>query len=100
MRDYIISPLAIQDLQAIVDYFATFSVPAGEAFLAKFAVWCQKLRGFPAIGKRYDGLRLGLRGVLIDDYIVFYRVTDEAIEIVRVVSGRRDLAALFDAGDA
>jgi plasmid stabilization system protein ParE len=30
-----------------------------------------------------------------DRYVIFYRVTDHAIEIVRVLHGRRDLAAIF-----
>ncbi|MGK7927096.1 MAG: type II toxin-antitoxin system RelE/ParE family toxin [Spirulina sp.] len=96
MKQYIISPPAIQDLQAIVDYFSTTSVEAGERFIGKFEAWCQKLRTFPTIGKRYDGLRVGLRGVVIDEYILFYQVTDDVVEIVRVVHGKRDLMALFN----
>lgn len=96
MRRYLISPPAIQDLQAITDYFAATSVEAGEKFLSKFEAWCQKLRAFPAIGKRYDGLYLGLRGIVIDEYILFYQVTDDVVEIVRVVHGKRDLMALFN----
>ncbi|MDB9315096.1 type II toxin-antitoxin system RelE/ParE family toxin [Spirulina sp. CS-785/01] len=71
MRQYIISFPANQDLQAIIDYFATTSVEAGEKFISKFEIWCQKLRTFPMIGKRYDSLRVGLRGVVIDEYIFF-----------------------------
>ncbi|MDC0835972.1 type II toxin-antitoxin system RelE/ParE family toxin [Geitlerinema sp. CS-897] len=62
----------------------------------KFEAWCQKLRKFPTIGKRYDGLSIGWRGVLLDEYILFYRVTNNVVEIVRIVYGRRDLMRLFD----
>ena len=95
MRRYIISAPALQDLQAIIDYFAATNVETGDRFLSKFDSWCQKLRSFPAIGKRYDGLSLGLRGILIDEYIMFYKATDDLVEIVRIVHGKRDLFALF-----
>ncbi|ARI84480.1 type II toxin-antitoxin system RelE/ParE family toxin [Microcystis aeruginosa] len=31
----------------------------------------------------------------LDGYIIFYRVTDDTVEILRIVSGRQDLEALF-----
>jgi len=82
MKQYIISSPAIQDLQAIIDYFSQTSVVAGEKFIGKFEAWCHKLRTFPTIGKSYDGLRVGLRGVVIDKYILFYQVTDDVVEII------------------
>jgi len=33
MRQYVISPPAIQDLQAVIDYFLETNVEAGEKFL-------------------------------------------------------------------
>ena len=36
-----------------------------------------------------------LRGIPIDGYIIFYRVFENSIVIVRVVSGYRDLESLF-----
>ena len=50
---------------------------------------------FPNMGRSYPRLKLGLRGVPLDGYIVFYRVLDDGVEIVRVVSGRQDLEVLF-----
>lgn len=37
----------------------------------------------------------GLRSVLVHPYIVFYRVPDTAVEIVRVLHQRRDFTAIF-----
>ncbi|MFN5969167.1 MAG: type II toxin-antitoxin system RelE/ParE family toxin [Microcystis sp.] len=31
----------------------------------------------------------------LDGYIIFYRVIDDTVEILRIVSGRQDLEALF-----
>jgi toxin ParE1/3/4 len=43
----------------------------------------------------YDDLDPGLRGILLDRYIIFYQVTDEAVTIARVIKGDRDLTTLF-----
>ena len=36
-----------------------------------------------------------LRGLPLASYIIFYRIIDDGIEIIRVVSGYRDLESLF-----
>ena len=43
----------------------------------------------------YSDIEPDLRGILLESYIIFYRVLEDGIEIMRVVSGRRDLFALF-----
>ncbi|NEQ64169.1 MAG: type II toxin-antitoxin system RelE/ParE family toxin [Symploca sp. SIO2D2] len=40
-------------------------------------------------------MRPNLRGLPLDGYIIFYRILDDGIEILRVVSGRRNLPSLF-----
>jgi toxin ParE1/3/4 len=55
----------------------------------------QKSSDFPWLGKPYDNLETGLRGILLDRYIIFYQVTDEAVTIIRIVRGDRDLTTLF-----
>ena len=47
-------------------------------------------------GKSYDYLAPGLRGFLIRSYIVFYYPRKNSIEIARILSGYRDLDALFN----
>jgi toxin ParE1/3/4 len=95
MRRYEIAQTANYDLEEIVDYLSDQGFDAGEQFLKKFAQKCRNLVNFPRIGKPYDDLRPGLRGILLDRYIIFYQVTDEAVTIVRVVRGDRDLTTLF-----
>lgn len=53
------------------------------------------LAQFPSMGRRRDELLTALRSFPIDDYLIFYRPIAEGIEVVRVVSGYRDLEALF-----
>ncbi|MBL1179007.1 type II toxin-antitoxin system RelE/ParE family toxin [Pantanalinema sp. GBBB05] len=96
MSRYVINVLASQDLNEIADYFAENSLEAGEKFFRAFNRKCQQLITFPNSGKSYAVIRPGLRGLSLEGYIIFYRVLDDGIEILRVVSGRRDFPPLFE----
>jgi toxin ParE1/3/4 len=95
MRQYIISPEAIRDLEAIIDYFATRKVDAGDQFLDEFTKKCRYLAQFPFIGRSYRAIRPYLHGIPLQNYIIFYRVSDDVVEIMRIVRGNRDLEAIF-----
>ncbi|MFY7803580.1 MAG: type II toxin-antitoxin system RelE/ParE family toxin [Limnoraphis robusta] len=47
------------------------------------------------MGKKYDRLSDSVRGFIVNDYIVFYYPRKDGIDVVRVVSGYRDLEDLF-----
>ena len=97
MRRYVINILASRDLNDIADYFAENSLEAGDQFFCAFNRKCQQLVAFPNIGKSYAAIRPDLRGLSLESYVIFYRILDDGIEILRVVSGRRDFPALFEA---
>ena len=63
MSKYIISQPAIHDLELISSYFADVNVEVGEKFLQGFSNRCQQLVSFPNIGRGYDDLQVGLRGL-------------------------------------
>ena len=96
MSRYVINAEATQDLNSIADYFAENSLETGERFFREFDRKCQQLVAFPSSGKSYSEIRPDLRGLSLSSYIIFYRLLDDGIEILRVVSGRRDLMYLFD----
>ena len=79
MRRYEISRTASYDLEEIVDYLSDRGFDSGEQFLKKFTQKCRNLVNFPLIGKPYNDLNLGLRGVFLERYIIFYQATDEAV---------------------
>jgi toxin ParE1/3/4 len=96
MSRCVISPSASRDLNAIVDYFVEHNIEAGERLLKEFNRKCQNLIQFPNLGRQYFQIRAGLRGLPLDGYIIFYRTINDGIEVLRVVSGRQDLAVLFE----
>ena len=57
---------------------------------------CEQLRTVPFQGRARDDLSPGLRSVLVGDYLLFYRVSEAAVEFARILHGRRDLSVAFD----
>lgn len=96
MSRYVINILASQDLNEIADYFTENSLEAGEKFFHAFNRKCLQLAAFPNSGKSYAAIRPDLRGLSFEGYVIFYRLLNDGIEILRVVSGRRDFPALFE----
>ncbi|TAE54235.1 MAG: type II toxin-antitoxin system RelE/ParE family toxin [Nostocales cyanobacterium] len=95
MNQCLISPLAIRDLDSISEYFLTRNIEAGEMLFKEFTKKCENLLQFPNMGRSYEYIRQGMRGIPINGYIIFYQIVDNNIEILRVVHGRQDLEALF-----
>lgn len=96
MTRYIIAPEAIKDFKEIINYFATRNIEAGEKLIDQFEKKCRYLVQFPKIGRSYQHIRPYLRGLPLDTYIIFYRISKDGIEIMRIVKGNRDLEALFN----
>jgi toxin ParE1/3/4 len=99
MSRYVINILASRDLNEIADYFAENSLEAGEQFFRAFNRKCQQLITFPNSGKSYAAIRPDLRGLSLENYVIFYRILDDGVEILRVVSGRRNFPSLFEESD-
>ncbi|MGK7885102.1 MAG: type II toxin-antitoxin system RelE/ParE family toxin [Crocosphaera sp.] len=96
MNRYVINILVTQYFNQIADYFTDYDVEAGEKFFREFNQKCKQLVLFPKSGKSYDYIRQNLRGLSFTNYIIFYRILEEDIDILRVISGRRNLYSIFE----
>jgi len=69
--------------------------PEAEAELD--GIWVHIAR-YPYVGRRReDDLRAGLRSLTAGDYVIIHRIAnDDAVLILHVVHGSRDLSALFE----
>jgi toxin ParE1/3/4 len=56
---------------------------------------CRLIAEFPESGKSREELSPGLRSVVVDSYLIFYRNPDDLVQIVRILHGRRDLGSIF-----
>lgn len=95
----IFTPTAKQDIVEINRYLIKFSPAAARRLKDKIQRQCKLLVDFPAMGKKADNLEPGLRSFPLEDYVIFYRPLNNKIEIVRIVSGYRDLEVLFSSED-
>jgi toxin ParE1/3/4 len=92
----IFSPEADEDLIQIWGYLAReASERAADRQLHDIDRLCARLEAWPLSGRARDELLPSMRSALADPYIVFYRVGRNAIEIIRVLHGRRDIASIF-----
>ncbi|MBW4619429.1 MAG: type II toxin-antitoxin system RelE/ParE family toxin [Cyanosarcina radialis HA8281-LM2] len=99
MSRFVIAPSSSRDLDRIAEYFLERNVEAGEKLFREFNQKCFNLVKFPNLGRSYSHIRPNLRGLPLDGYIIIYEVSNEGVNILRVVNGRQDLEALFADAD-
>ena len=84
-------PAAENDLEEIWLYIAADSIAAAEGVLHRIAAAERRLTEFPEIGQARPDLAPGLRHWPVGRYLILYRIDPEAVTIVRVLHGARDL---------
>lgn len=87
---------AKQDLEGIYDYIAADSIERAGRFIDRIQFKCRSLTATPWIGRDRPDLAPGLRSLSYSRYLIIYRVRDDAVQIVGVIHGMRDLPAIFD----
>ena len=92
---YRLTPEALQDLNDIWDYVGHDNPRAADAFIARLLRTCQLLAQSPRLGRQREDLAKGLRCHPVGNYLIFYRLRADIIEIARVIYGGRDLHAVF-----
>ena len=93
--ELVISDEAAADLQDIWDFIAEHSLQNADNFIDRIYERCNAFTRMPEMGRPRDELLPGLRSFPVKRYVIFYRIKEDTIEIVRVVSGQRDLESLF-----
>jgi len=92
---------AIHDIEQIADYIAKqFGLEQSEKFLSKLDAKFSRIVRFPNLGRQRNEILPGIRSLSVDAYLILYIPIGQDIEILRVVSGYRDLTALFDDSDS
>ena len=94
-RELVIAEQAIDDLTEIWLYIATDSIRNADRFIDFLYEKCTLLCETPDIGRKRPELLPDIRCLPVKRYLIFYRVTDKAIEVARIVSGYRDITSLF-----
>jgi toxin ParE1/3/4 len=91
---------AERDIRDIWSYYvAEASTEIADKVFEQIRIAAQRLIQHPLSGRPRDELRPGLRSILSDPYVIFYRVSDRGVQIVRVIHGRRNLSAALTKRD-
>jgi toxin ParE1/3/4 len=102
-RRVVRKPRARQDLLEHFIYIGeNASVEDAERFLKAAEAAFERLAMRPEMGARRDYRKPSLAGLRMwpitgfEKYLVFYRPTDQGIDVIRVLHGARDLKRLFE----
>jgi toxin ParE1/3/4 len=90
------APAALQDLRDIWRGLAecsTLTLADGKMTMLQDKL--MMLSQFPESGRRREELAIGMRSFPAIEFVIFYRVFDDYIQIVRILNGRRDIESIF-----
>lgn len=93
--DYVVSPLADDDLDEIWLHIAHDNEPAADGMILKIFDAIDLLTTQPLMGRARDDLRPMIRSFVVPPYTIFYRPKPEVIEIIRVLHCARDVETVF-----
>ena len=95
-RRLIWAPLARDDLLDIWRYFARVgSVEVADKMLREIHHVSERAAEHPFRGRARDEVSVGLRSMLVHPHVILYRVSEDVVEVVRILHQRRDLTAAF-----
>ncbi len=103
MNDYVVSPQARQDIIGITDYIAADSLGAAFRLRDRLFAAFDRLARRPNMGHVRDDLvarEFGVRFWPVGAYLVIYRSSEGTVQIVRVLSGFRDIGAVLGGSEA
>ncbi len=96
MRRVDYGPLAKIDLLDIYEYIANDNPPAARKMVKAINNTCATtIADNPFIGRSRDIPPPGLRSFPVRPYVIFYHPTVDAIEVIRVLHGARDIETIL-----
>ena len=96
MARYVFTAPAARDLSEIWDFIARDDVDAADRVIEEICASVGRLAAMPRMGRLRENLSDEvLRSWPVYSYLIFYRPDTSPLQVVRVVSGYRDLEELF-----
>lgn len=93
-----IYPTAQQDLLEIIEYLNTLSPEAALRYYDLLTEQIASLSRMPERCPKPKDLALAAKGyryLIVENYLVFYIVSDDTVQICRILYGRRDYRLLL-----
>lgn len=86
---------AENDLDGIFSFIARDKPIAALHFVQRLKRRCLTLAKNPFVGENCDEVRPGMRRLNYRNYLIFYRVDEHVVIILRIIHGARDWVELF-----
>lgn len=83
------------DLDEIWLFVAQNSLESADRLIDEIKEMCRRLAENPRMGRSRDALTPDLRSFPVGNYLIFYQPLSDGIEVIRVLSGSRDLPSAF-----
>ena len=93
---YRLTRRARRDLLAIWVHIAESNEAGADRFVDLLTRHFQLLGKHRFAGRKRDELRAGYRSFPVGQYLIFYRVAKQGIQVMHILHGRRDVASLFE----
>ena len=95
MTKPVYTPAARQDLSDILAFIARDKPRAAVEWVDKIEAKCLLIAGQPTMGELQPKLGVGVRSNFVGRYVIFHRQTNDRVEILRVISGDRNITTLW-----
>jgi toxin ParE1/3/4 len=93
MTRYVVSPRAQADIEDIWDYTAArWDISQAERYIRAIRATIETLADDPLLGRGCDEIREGYRKYPVGSHVVFYRMRDIGLDVVRILHQRMDFA--------
>ena len=91
MTSYLLSPRAAADVEEIWDYTKRrWDADQAERYNRVLQQGIEQIVGDPRKGRSCDQIRPGYRKYSVGSHMIFYRVVDDNVEIVRILHQQMD----------
>lgn len=92
----VLSPEALEDLKDIARWIARDNPERAVSFAAQLRTKCAELGRYP---KRFPAVRQSPTGEIrkraYRDYLIFYRIAEARVDVLRIAHGKRDWSTFF-----
>ncbi len=89
------SDAAVMDIDEMFSYIASDNINAATKMANRLDIAIENLKNFPEIGAvlnkdDFELIKGGYRFIIVEPYLVFYRISNNRIIVYRILHSRRD----------
>ena len=85
---------AIEDLESILEFISQDKPRAAVRWVSRLEEKCIAISESPESGQMVPHLGDGVRASVLGRYMIFHRISNERVEILRVIPGGPDVTSL------